>query len=59
MFELGVSLSWGGRTVVQGSLFLVDSSFIEIRNGFSRLEKIFYRFENFARETGRGFGENF
>ena len=38
----GKSLSWGEK--VQGSLFSVDSSFIEIRNGFSKLKKIFYRF---------------
>ena len=45
------------RREVEGSLFLVDPSFIEIRNGFSMLEKHFYRFENFARETGRDWRE--
>ena len=43
--ELGEGgLSWGEE--VQGSLFSVDSSFIEIRNGVSKLKKNFYRVDN-------------
>ena len=52
--ELGEGgLSWGEE--VQGSLFSVDSSFIEIRNGVSKLKKNFYRVDNPATDHWRGF----
>ena len=57
-----VGVSWGGWSEVLiflGGLLSFDLIFIESRNDFSRLEKNFYRFENFARETGRDFGGKF